>query len=162
MTQFELHHLRRDQMPEAYPLVRMIAPAVTPEQWLEYSAALLARGGGVLGVFAGDATLHGIATYTPEDCLRYGRVLRIENLVTFELNRGAPARQALCEGLELLGSALGCAAVVISVWGHDYAHDARRKCLGWSRIGLAPDGLLLAKRCRDFSGIGSAYASNAA
>jgi len=147
MTQpFRLSHLDSDQVRQAYALVRIGAPETTLEQWQAYAESLGGSGGGVLGVFAGDNTIHGVATYLPETSLRHGRILRIDNFVTFELSHAAPARQALCEGLNLLAKGLGCDAVTLTLSGRSYSEATCPKCDGWIALGLEPDGMTFARK----------------
>ena len=146
MPDFTVSHLQAGQIAEAYALVRMAAPEVEPERWQAFADSQLGRHGGVLGVFAGDSTLHGVAAYRPDESLRHGRTLRVDTIVTFELNRSAPAREALCEALALLGRALDCASVTVAMPGRGYADPASAKAAPWSALGLALDAVLFVKK----------------
>lgn len=145
MPNFTVSLLSGAQIREAWPLIRMAAPEVPLERWEDYARSLLERGGGLLGLFAGDATLHGAATFLPEDDLRHGRALRVDNIVTFELNRSAPARRVMCEALDLIAEGFGCAAVILTMGSRGYADPASPKAEGWHRLGLELDAVLFAK-----------------
>ena len=145
MVQFSVSHLRTDMIPEAYALVRIAVPEVTFERWQEFADALIANGGGILGVFAGDATLHGLATYEIDNVLRHGRRLKVDTIVTFELTRLAPARKALCEALECRAAELGCTAMVLAMRSHGYADDASVKAEGWTTLGFGLDSITFAR-----------------
>jgi hypothetical protein len=134
------------QIRQAWPLVRMAAPDVTLEQSDRYARALLERGGGLIGVFAGDSTLHGLATYVLDDDLRHGRTLRTDNIITFELNRSAPARHTLLEALCLIGEGFGCTAVVLTMSNRGYADSSSPKAACWQGLGLSLDAVMFARK----------------
>ncbi|MDT9600885.1 hypothetical protein [Sphingosinicella rhizophila] len=161
--QFSVSELRKDQIPEAYALIRMAAPEVAFQRWREFADALIADGGGILGVFAGDWTLHGLATYEVDDVLRHGRTMKVDTVVTFELNRLAPARKALCEGLERRAAELGCAAMMLAMRSRGYADGRSDKAEGWTALGLDLDGVTFAKVVQPgAAGISGAAAETAA
>lgn len=156
MPDFTVTHLDDDQLGEAYALVRAAAPDVSAERWHGFARMLRARDGGVLGAFAGDSTLHGIAAYRPETCLRGGLTLNVDALVTFELNRASPARAALCRALDLLGHALGCASVTVTMPGRGYADPASARARGWAGLGLALDSVVFKKNLAPTLSVGEA------
>lgn len=113
MPRFAIDHLSDDQLREAWPVVRMSQAHANCDWWMGEAAALIERGGGILAARAPDGNVHGIATYAVAHKPHLGRVLAVEDLVTFELSRRAPARHALYEALELLASAFDCRSIVL-------------------------------------------------
>ena len=108
MPRFTVDHLVTKQLDEAWPLVRMAGAHVEPSWWRTEAEEVVSRGGGVLAARAADGSIHGIATYEPDAC-----GLAVERLLTFELNRNAPCRQALCAALEILARARDCENVAL-------------------------------------------------
>jgi hypothetical protein len=113
MARFAIEHLSGGELLEAWPVVRMSDAHANCEWWLSEAADLIERGGGILAARAPDGTLHGIATYAVTRKPLLGRVLAVDTLTTFELSRRAPARNALCDALELLASAFDCRGIVL-------------------------------------------------
>lgn len=146
MTRFTVIHLQEDQLDQTLPLVRMAAPLVTGERWRRFARALADHGGGILAALAGDGRPHGVAAYRTEESLIHGSVLRVEPMVTFEINRSAPARAALCQGLELLALARGCDTVTIAAGSRGYADLQGTKAQAWASLGLELASVALAKR----------------
>ena len=114
MPELDIIELDQDELTLAWPLVRTSCPQLKPDRWQALAEALIDRGGGVLGVAAPDRALHGVATYETIDKPRFGRVLQVDTLVTFELTRRAPARQALVGALKQISDERGCTATLIS------------------------------------------------
>jgi hypothetical protein len=81
----------------------------------------------VLAARGPDGSVHGVATYAAARNQRAGCVLSVEKLITVELSRKAPCRNALCEALELLSLALGCHGVTLPLPNKAYLqHLAKR------------------------------------
>ena len=114
VPQLDIVELDQDELALAWPLVRATSPQLQLDGWQLFAEALMDRGGGVLAVAATDRALHGVATYETIEKPRFGRVLHVDVLVTFELTRRAPARAALMNALTQLSAALGCSGTVIS------------------------------------------------
>ena len=115
MPEFRLSHLSPDQMDMAYGLVRIAMPETHLPEWQSYARSLLGSGGAVLALTAPDGTIHGLASYMPEPSLRHGKVLRVDTFIAFELSRRAPARKALCDGLQATAEELGCSTVMYAL-----------------------------------------------
>ena len=118
MPQFQLSHLSPDKMDMAFGLVRIAIPGTRLPDWQRYANSLLVSGGAILALTAPDGSIHAIASYMPEPSLRYGRVLRVDTFIAFELSRRAPARKALCDALQAMAEGLDCSTVL-------YAQDSR-------------------------------------
>jgi len=113
MRRFGIEHLSDDQLLDAWPVVRMSHAHANSDWWISEGTGLIDRGGGVLAVRAPDGSIHGVATYEVTRKALLGRVLTVDTLIAFELSHRAPARQALCDALELLASAFDCRSVAL-------------------------------------------------
>jgi hypothetical protein len=146
MTQFTVVNLPEDKYDVALPLVRMSAPLTTLHHWREFVRTLFAGTGGILGAFAADDRPLGIAAYCPDHTLLHGRVLRVEPLVTFEVNRAAPVRSALCETLEALARDKACEAIILSTGSRGLVDANGPKSAGWTGLGFDLASVDLVKR----------------
>lgn len=107
MPDFTLAPLPRSRVAEAYPLVRMAYPQMSLAAWKAEAEARLANGG-ILTLFNPGGTIQALAAWQDDP---QGEALKVDTFVVFELSRRAPARQALCEGLQALAAERGKAAV---------------------------------------------------
>lgn len=98
MPTFTLEPLTEDRIGEAYPLVRMVHPAMTFAEWEKQALAHL-QDGGVLTLVAPSGIIQALAGWKDQ---QESAALRVDLFVVFELSRKAPARRALCEGLQAL------------------------------------------------------------
>lgn len=146
MPRFTVIKVGADRLDSTLPLVRMAAPLTSAWEWQAYVESLSANGGGLLAAFARDGRPHGIAAYRIEDDLAHGRTLRVEPMVTFEINRSAPARAALCEGLERLALSLNCACLMISTGSRGFADPRGTKAKAWAPLGFELGPVSLVKR----------------
>lgn len=144
MPQFTAVDIGENQLDAAYPLVRTIAPDVSLEQWIAY-ARETRRNGGLLGVTAHGGALFGLLTYRKEKRLRRGCVLHIDSIVTFELNRAAPGRRALCEAAEALALKMGCSALEYRLGSRGYADGVSAKAQGWVSLGHSLESVVFTK-----------------
>jgi hypothetical protein len=145
MSQFRIVHLGGEQIADCYPLVRTAAPEVSAERWQDFAEAAIRGTGGILGAYAGNLALHGVAVFRPDSCLHGGRSLRVDPMVTLELDGSAPVRAALCEALELIAMARDCGKLVLSLNSRGYADPAGRKALGWLKLGMDLEAVTFAK-----------------
>ena len=146
MSRFMVIHLQEDRLDQALPLARMAAPLLTPEHWREFVRLLAKDDGGILAAIAGDGRTHGVAAYRIQQGLTYGRALRVEPMVTFEISRSAPARTALCDALELLALAKACDSLVIATSSRGYASPVSAKAAAWAPLGFDLASVELVKR----------------
>ena len=144
MPRFSVRQLACEQSPAAFPLARMAVPGLDLPSWSRFVAGLAEQGGSMLGVFAGDATLHGIALYRVEESLR-GRRLFVDALVTFELNRAAPARAALMAALEREAAESRCATLALSLPAKGLVDAGATKAEAWVRDGFGFDAVVLSR-----------------
>lgn len=145
MRRFTVIHLQKNQLDAALPLVRVAAPSLTPERWRAFVEAACCAGGGILAAVAGDSRPHGVAAFRPEETLGHGRSMRVEPIITFEMNQAAPARAALCQALELLALARGCDTLIVSTGSRGYADTQSSKALAWAGLGFDLGSVALVK-----------------
>jgi hypothetical protein len=142
--QFSLGELCAVEAGVAYPLVRAIAPEVRLADWLDY-AERRCREGGLLGLFGADGCLIGLTSYRLGERLRHGRVLALDEFVTFELSQAAPARKFLLEAAEDLARSLGCTGLEVRVGARGMVDGGSSKATGWVSLGLALDSAVFVK-----------------
>ena len=143
MPQFILVDLSEDRLDSVYPLVRAAMPEVSRRQWLDYGREVLARGG-MVGLGAPDGSLFGFLTWRTETSLRRGRILRVDDFVTFELSRAGAGRKALCEAADEIARARGCEAVELRLGSRSFGSVFARAD-GWSELGHVLDGVHLVR-----------------
>ena len=107
MPTFTLEPLTEARIGEAYPLVRMVHPAMTFVEWEKQALAHL-QDGGVLALVAPSGIVQALAGWEDQPG---SAALKVDLFVVFELSRKAPARRALCEGLQALAVERGKQAV---------------------------------------------------
>ena len=134
MPIFSVVDMDENAFDAAYPLVRTAAPDVSAQQWRNYAGKVRMRGG-LLGLMGPHSTLFGLLTYRNEASLRHGRIFVVDNFLTFELNRAAPGRQALCDAAEALAREQGCAAIEFRLDSRGYAIDRSAKARSWLDLG---------------------------
>lgn len=108
MAHFTVENLQKERLGEAWPVVRTSGLEANLDWWLTDATELIERGGGVLAARAPDGSIYGVATYDLVGTPPLARLLAVEILVTFELNRSAPARRTLREALEQIATVLNC------------------------------------------------------
>lgn len=140
--QFYVVELGLDHFDSSYALVRMAVPQRDRAGWRGFVERRLKAGGG-LALVGGDGTLFGFLFWRVDERLRHGRVLAIDEFLTFELSRHAPGRRALCEAAERLGLELGCEALEIRLQAGDTQLPPRASA--WTRLGHQVDALILHK-----------------
>ena len=101
--------------------------------------------GGLLGLMGPQGTLFGLLTYRQEESLRNGAIVVVDTLLTFELNRAAPGRQALCDAVEALARTQGCNAIELRLDSRGYAIDSSAKARAWLNLGHSLEGVVFIK-----------------
>lgn len=145
MPNFSLKPLSPDDVALAYPLVRMAMPDVQLEDWRSYVTCLLSAGGGVLTLVAPDGGIHALACWNVEQHLRHDLVLKVDTFVAFELSHRAPARAALCDGLQALADELGCATVLFTLESRGLIPTHSPLLEAWRKLGSELDAVQLAR-----------------
>jgi hypothetical protein len=112
MALFTIEHLEQSAILDAWPLLRSAGSEPLPDWWENEARALMGRGGGVLAARAPDGSVHGVATY---ECVhrQKGSVLAVDRLVTLELNRKEPVKEALGGALHMIASAFCCSVIAL-------------------------------------------------
>lgn len=142
--QFYADGLGPGQAAAAYPLVRVIAPEVSLEAWLDY-VDRRSREGGLIGLFDENDAHIGLFSWRFGERLRHGRVLALDDFVTFELSRAAPGRATLMAAAEDLARSLGCTGLEVRVGSRGLANPSSDKANGWVTLGVALDSVVFVK-----------------
>lgn len=142
--QFYVDALDPLQATAAYPLIRAAAPEVTLEDWLGY-VERRCREGGLNGLFDDIGMLIGLFSYRLGERLRHGRVLALDDFITFELSGAAPGRAALMSAAENLARSLGCSGLEVRLNSRGFADAGSAKASGWLALGLTLDSVTLVK-----------------
>jgi hypothetical protein len=142
--QFCVDEIKASEADAAFPLIRAIAPEVTPDDWRDYVRRRSMQGG-LLGLFGADGTLVGLFSYRFGERLRHGRVLALDDFVTFELSQGAPGRGALMDAAENLARSLGCTGLEVRIAARGFVDGGSTKADGWLSLGLTMDSVIFVK-----------------
>ena len=134
MPIFSVVDMDENAVSAAYPLIRTATPHVSAKQWLDYTRKVRIRGG-LLGLMGPQSTLFGLLTYRSEASLDHGRIFVVDNFLTFELNRAAPGRRALCDAAEALARKQGCKAIEFRLDSRGFAIDRSAKARSWLDLG---------------------------
>lgn len=130
MPSFAIEHLDEHSLLDAWPLLRSAGTEPLPDWWHTEARALLGRGGGVLAARTPDGSVHGVATYECVHRARAGAVLAVDRLVTFELNRKEPVKEALGGALHMMASAFCCSAIALPLPAKGYVRQRTRQIYG--------------------------------
>jgi hypothetical protein len=130
MPAFTIEHLDERTLLDAWPLLRSAGAEPLPDWWANEAIALMSRGGGVLAARAPNGSVHGVATYECVHRPRGGSMLAVDRLVTFELNRKEPAKEALGDALHMIASAFCCSAIALPLPGKGYLRQRTRQIYG--------------------------------
>ena len=144
MPLYSVVDIGEDAFDSVYPLVRMMAPEVSLEHWLDYARMAQSRGG-LLGLFGPDGSLFGFLAWRKETTLRRGTVLHIDKLMTVELSRTGAARRSLWDAAEALALRENCTAIDLRMTGPDCDAFVMPKANGWSRLGHKVGGIIFTK-----------------
>lgn len=142
--QFYVDALGMAEADAAYPLVRAIAPEVGLDGWLDY-VERRCREGGLMGLFGEDGVLVGLFSHRFGERLRHGRVLALDDFVTFELSHVAPGRAVLMAAAEDLARSLGCTGIEVRVGSRGLADAGSSKVEGWVGLGLSLDSVIFTR-----------------
>ena len=130
MPELTIEHLDEQKLLDAWPLLRSAGVESLPDWWENEASALMDRGGGVLAARAADGSVHGVATYECVHRPRTGSVLAVDRLVTFELNRKEPVKEALGGALHMIASAFCCSAIALPLPAKGYVRQRMRQLYG--------------------------------
>nr|NUR37334.1 hypothetical protein [Sphingomonas sp.] len=136
MPAFTIEHLGEQTLLDAWPLLRSAGAEPLPDWWENEGLELMRRGGGVLAARAPDGAVYGIATYECVHRSHAGSVLAVDRLVTFELNRKEPVKEALGGALHMIASAFCCSSIALPLPAKGYVRHRARQIY---REGPQPD-----------------------
>jgi hypothetical protein len=145
--QFYVVELGLDRVDDAYALARTVTPGLRREDWAGFVERRLAEGG-MLALLAADGVLFGYLCWRIEQRLRHGRVLAVDEFMTFELSRSAPGRTALCDAAEEVALERGCDAVEIRLPAPTASGPLHERFQGWARLGHQVESVVLLKPLR--------------
>lgn len=142
--QFYVVGLGIEEADDAYHLIRSIAPEVGPHGWRNY-VRRRCREGGFKGLFDDSGILVGLFSYRLGERLRQGRVLALDDFVTFELSEAAPGRKLLMAMAEKLARHLGCTGIEVRISGRGVTDPDSAKAGGWLALGMALESVVFVK-----------------
>jgi hypothetical protein len=146
--QFYVVGLGIEEADDAYHLIRAIAPEVGPHDWRKY-VRRRCRDGGFKGLFDDSGTLVGLFSYRLGERLRFGRVLALDDFVTFELSQAAPGRKLLMAVAENFARQLGCTGIEVRIGRRGVADPHSTKAAGWLELGMELESVVFVKSLSD-------------
>lgn len=132
MPAFTIEHLDASKLLDAWPILRSAGAEPLPDWWETEARELMHRGGGVLAARAPDGSVHGVATYECVHRPRAGSMLAVDRLVTFELHRKEPVKQALCDAIYKIAAAFCCSSVALPLPAKGFLQQRARQIYGES------------------------------
>lgn len=142
--QFYVVELGVPEADSAYPLVRSVAPEISCSDWRDY-VRRRCRTGGFKGLFDDNEILIGLFSYRLGERLRQGRVLALDDFVTFELSQASPARKLLMATAEKLACSRGCTGIEVRIGARGIADRDAMKAQGWLALGMDLESVLFVK-----------------
>ena len=108
------------QVLAAFPLVSVLDPGVTKEQWSDYATALLdtqnaGESAGIITVQSDQGYIHGLSVYKVKQDLHRGRLLEIENFAVADMLGGKNAATTLLSALEDIALERGCYCISLGL-----------------------------------------------
>ena len=107
--------LDRQEIAAAYPLARMLAPALDLAAWQRFAGEILngapTEERGILAAVGEGGYLCGLLIYRVVHDLRHGRALTADHVLALDIVDRKPVAAALLSALEELSEALGCDAL---------------------------------------------------
>ena len=143
-TQFYVVGLGIEEADAAYPLIRAIAPEVGPHEWRRY-VRRRCRDGGFKGLFDNNDLLVGLFSYRFGERLRQGRVLALDDFVTFELSQAAPGRSLLMAVAERYARHRGCTGIEVRIGARGIADAGAARAIGWLSLGMDLESVVFVK-----------------
>ena len=112
---FNAVHLTQAQARQAFPLARMLNPAIAMADWLGFTrryTRLPADRGGIVAMMDKRGCIHAIFTYRVDQSIGIGRFLRISDIMIGHLPGVRPG-QATLKSIRRLAIQLDCPSVVM-------------------------------------------------
>jgi hypothetical protein len=136
--------LRASQAEQVYPLVSLLHPGVTPEEWRQFvrrATRMDRHRGGLMAIRDRRGYCHAVFSYRVGDILASGRSLRVSDVVMGRLP-GVNLPQALVTCAERLAAELDSAAISIDL-EESMVSPRDREAL--QRAGFDASGLILTR-----------------
>lgn len=154
--QYQLCHLNRQQLDQAFPLVQLVARGLTLERWRAFARPMIAGGNaaarrppesGIVTAQDADRYIHGLFCYGARTDLILGRTLAVQHFVVGSLFDLRGVADALLDGIEDIARILECAAIRVdlSAVSGDPAPGPDSFASPFEDHGHRPDGVRLCK-----------------
>ncbi len=115
---FHVRSLRASEVRQAYPLIQLIVPCLTLEEWIRHVEALSTGGhGGIVSAHGEDGYIYGLLCYRIARELGRGRALVVEHLVALDMFDRSTAIQTLIGAVERIARDHHCAQVQLALPG---------------------------------------------
>jgi hypothetical protein len=115
VRQLKIRPLTAERAAQAFPLIQIALPEVTPAVWRAFATAQMvggaARDGGILAVTDGRNYITGLCSYRVIPDLVHGRLLDARHFLAFDLLDRSLVAETLAVGIESLARERGCGAV---------------------------------------------------
>ena len=116
---FILRPLRAERITEAFGLIAIIDPSITPENWARYASAYVVSEErdsprGILAIRNGLDVIFGLSAYQIRNDIRRGRILELENLAVVDPLGSSLTGSKFFEALEGFARDNLCHCVVVS------------------------------------------------
>jgi hypothetical protein len=120
MGPYTVRPLVREQIPQAFALVRLLVPGMSLDHWSRYADTFLrvseyVGAGDIVTVQSDDRTIHALAFCRLRLDLRLGRILEVENFLSFDLTESKRAATALLEAAEERARRWDCGQIHLSL-----------------------------------------------
>lgn len=117
---YTIRPLTPERIDEAFPVVAILDPGITPDEWCGYAETLLEpsdsrHGNGIITVQDPQGNIIGFSVYRIRPDLKRGRILDIENFAVVNLIGPQHAASALLKALEDLARDTQCECLSISL-----------------------------------------------
>lgn len=146
---FHVRSLRASEIRQAYPLIQLIVPCLTLEEWIRHAEDLSTGGhGGIVSAHGEDGYIYGLLCYRIARELGRGRALVVEHLVALDLFDRPTAIQTLIGAVERIARDHHCAQVQLALSGARIELGKFDGSLhsSFGGAGYEMDGLRLCKR----------------
>ena len=114
----QVRSLMAKQIRQAFPLIRLIMPHLTLENWVRYAEALCRgeRGPeGILSAQGEDGYIYGLACYRVAPDPQFSRTLVVEHFVALDLFDGSATSRTLIDAIEWTAHDQHCAHVHLTL-----------------------------------------------
>ena len=96
-------------------------------------------------MFDDNGMLIGLFSYRLGERLRQGRVLALDDFVTFELSQAAPGRKLLMAIAQKLARERGCTGIEVRIGSRGIADADSSKAGGWRELGMGLESVVFVR-----------------